>query len=233
MAIVDLEIVSREPYDTGPGGGALAYERIEAVAHYAVDPSEAVNQVIIDIDQAPRDDDGLVHFEGDVTILRPTAGTARTAMVEVPNRGRRTALSLYNMAPAVLTPTADIDPGDGFLFARGWTVAWCGWQWDVPRSPARMGLDAPIVVDAGGEPVATEVQLRIQLWDPLPCVALTDHHVGTLGGHQPLPTHDNNDPRRRAHGAHRPLGRARGDPPQPVALRPGGRRGSGGRAGGR
>ena len=31
----------------------------------------------------------------------------------------------------------------GFLLDRGWTIASCGWQWDVLRGPAILGITAP------------------------------------------------------------------------------------------
>ncbi len=200
MGIADIDITRRGPYEDGVGYGQVGpYERIDGVAHYAIDPTSPLNWNIVDIDSAARGDDGLVHFEGDITIVRPVdpARSKRVALVEVPNRGRRTAPSLFNRAPPVLEPTEHIHPGDGFLFANGWTVAWCGWQWDVPRSPARMGLTVPVLVDGMGNPIEGEVQLRIQLGERVACVALTDHHVGSLGGHDPLPAADLDDPSAR------------------------------------
>ncbi|MGH1491207.1 MAG: alpha/beta hydrolase domain-containing protein [Acidimicrobiales bacterium] len=197
MSIERFEVTTRAPYLDGQEFGDVgAYERIDAVAHYAVDPLQPGNDGIVDLKLAERGDDGLVRFDGDITILRPVdpGRGCRTALVEVPNRGRRTAGSLYNRAPAIVEPMVDIDPGDGFLFRRGWTMAWCGWQWDVPRSPERMGLTAPIVLNADGGTEQTHVQLRLQLHQPARALDLTDHHVGMLGGHAPLPTADINDP---------------------------------------
>ena len=193
MALVRLDVTSRAPYpfaarSSGDGDPRWTYERIDAVAHYAVDPADRCNAGIVDLTTATTGDDGLVHFEGDVTILRPADGGRRTAVVEIPNRGRRTLFGLYNRAAPILEPTAEIDPGDGFLLARGFTVAWCGWQWDVPRSPARMGLTAPVAEVAG------RLQLRLQLHQPTASVSLTDHHTGPLGNHQPIPTAALDDP---------------------------------------
>ncbi len=196
MALTNLEILNRAPYEGGTAFGETGpYERIDAVAHYAVDPTAEVNAGIVDLDLAPRGPDGLVTFEGDITMLRPVDPSRgqRAALVEVPNRGRRTAVSMYNRAPTVVEPTPEIDPGDGFLFRHGWTVAWAGWQWDVPRSPSRMGLTAPVVLDDVGEAAAAEVQLRLQLHVRVSSVDLTDHHVGLLGGHESLPTVDIDD----------------------------------------
>ncbi|MFT7599404.1 MAG: hypothetical protein ACI8TP_002337 [Acidimicrobiales bacterium] len=193
MVVEHLEIVDRTPYRDGrPFGDVGAYERVDAVARYAVDPLATENEGIVDLKLVGQDDDGLVRFNGDVTLLRPVdvRRSSRTALVEVPNRGRRTAGNIYNRSPAVTEPTYEIDPGDGFLLRRGWTMAWCGWQWDVPRSPARMGLDAPVVLGEDGLPESALVQLRLQPHRRANAVTLTDHHVGLLGGHTPLPTAD-------------------------------------------
>ncbi|MGI9595562.1 MAG: alpha/beta hydrolase domain-containing protein [Acidimicrobiales bacterium] len=200
MSVERFEIKARAPYLDGRAFGDVGgYERIDAVAHYAVDPDRPENRGIVDLGLAERGEDGLVRFDGDLTVLRPMDAErgCRTALVEVPNRGRRTASSLYNRAPVVIEPTVEVDPGDGFLFRRGWTMAWCGWQWDVPRSPARMGLTAPVVLDSRGEVESAQVQLRLQLHQPARALDLTDHHVGLLGGHTPLPTADIDDPTAR------------------------------------
>ncbi len=185
MAIEGFEITAQHPFE---GGCARPYERVDGVATYAVDPGHWANAGIVDLDLAPVGDDGAVRFEGDITVLRPLDGGRRTGIVEVPNRGRRTMLSLYNRAAPVLEPTAEIDPGDGYLLEQGFTLAWCGWQWDVPRSPARMGLAAPVVA------TEAELQLRIQLPTRQPEVPLTDQHTGPLGNHQPIATRDVDDP---------------------------------------
>ncbi|MGF1598651.1 MAG: alpha/beta hydrolase domain-containing protein [Acidimicrobiales bacterium] len=188
--MTELEVVERRPFAIDGVSGA--FERIDGVAHYAVDPEAPGDAAIVDLALAPRGDDGLVHFTGDVTVVRPLDGGRGTAVVEMPNRGRRTAMGLFNRAPAVIEPTPEIDPGDGFLFRHGFTVAWCGWQWDIPAGdPARMGLRAPVV-----ERPAT-VGLRIQVPEPHHTLALTDHHVGVIGGHAPIPTLALDDPEAR------------------------------------
>ena len=204
MTVTGIDIAAVTPYEDGAVFGATgSYERLDGIVRYAVDPEHPANAGIVDLGLAPREADGLVHFEGDVTILRP-ADPARgngTALLEVPNRGRRTLTTLFNQAVAEIPPAWPIAPGDGFLFRHGYTLAWVGWQWDVPRGPGRMGLAAPRVT--GGAPGFT--QLRFQLPADTPTVLLTDQHVGPLGAHDPIPTVDVADPdavlyRRRAPG---------------------------------
>ncbi|WP_235946676.1 alpha/beta hydrolase domain-containing protein [Nocardia terrae] len=46
---------------------------------------------------------------------------------------------------------------DAFLLRRGWTVAYCGWQWDVARETGALGLGAPV---AEVEPGWLRVEFR-------------------------------------------------------------------------
>ena len=189
MVLRELRIEHQEPYERG-------YERIDARAFYAVDPADPTNSPVVDLELAERGRDGLVHFEGDVTILVPADRSRAngTLLLEVPNRGNRLALRSFDRAPVELEPTERIHPGDGFLLERGWTIAWCGWQWDVPRSPARMGLTVPQALGPDGRPVVGSVTLRFQPNTPCADVALTDQHVGAASGHIPIPAADLDDP---------------------------------------
>ena len=196
MAVTGLEIVRREPFAGGRSfGEGGAYERIDAVAHYAVDPGHPANAGVVDLDRAERDAGGVVRFSGDATFLVPVdPGRAnRTLLFEVPNRGNRLAMRSFNQAPFDLMPTDEIPAGDGFLFERGWCLAWCGWQWDVPHPSVRMGLRAPGVPPANRQPDA-RMQLRIQPDAAAATFALTDHHVGSVGNHAPIPPLDPDDP---------------------------------------
>ena len=196
MALTRLEIVRREPFAGGRRfAEAGAYERIDAVAHYAVDPGHSANAGIVGLERAERDGDGRVPFSGDATFLVPAdPGRANRALLfEVPNRGNRLAMRSFNMAPFDLMPIDEIPVGDGFLFERGWCIAWCGWQWDVPHPSVRMGLRAPVVPLAERVP-AGRMQLRIQPDGVSESFALTDHHVGSVGNHAPIPPLDPDEP---------------------------------------
>src|SRR5207253_3935169 len=95
-------------------------------------------------------------FEADLCILRP-ADPARAnggLLCEIPNRGGRGVVPFSMLSDeeleesvrrAQLAPNSPAQPvsGDGFLLERGWTIAWCGWQWDVMSGPGSIGLRAP------------------------------------------------------------------------------------------
>ncbi|MHB8575491.1 MAG: alpha/beta hydrolase domain-containing protein [Dehalococcoidia bacterium] len=197
MAVTGAEIRQRGPYEGGQAfGDTGAYERIDGVLHFTVDPAHAANRAIVDLNKAARDGDGRVVFEADFCVLQPAdpARSNRRLLFEVPNRGGRGALRTFNRAAPSLTPTERIDPGDGFLLRRGWSVAWCGWQWDVFRSAVLMGIEAPQALGADGHPIAGLMMLRYQPNAFSRSIPLTDRHVGTVGNHKPYPVADCDQP---------------------------------------
>src|SRR5688572_21145576 len=102
MAVTHLEIQSRAPYVGGREFGAAgAYERIDGVLHYAVEPEHEANRAIVDLDRALRGADGLVHFQADFCLLQPVdpARGSRRLLYEVLNRGRKGATRMFNHAP--------------------------------------------------------------------------------------------------------------------------------------
>jgi hypothetical protein len=111
------------------------YECVEATVNFAVDPEHLANERIVDLELAARDADGMVRFDADLRLIRPTGRSNGKLLFVVPNRG---------------VPTNAPWLKNDFLLDRGWTIASCGWQWDVQRSPAILGMTAPIVdVPAG------------------------------------------------------------------------------------
>ena len=138
-------------------GTAGAYERITATVYFAVDPKLPQNRAIRDIDLAPRNADGLVEFSADVDVLRPrdvSKGNG-TLLMEVPNRGGKGMLARFNLAQGSLDPQTPAHFGDGWLLEQGYTLAWLGWQWDVPQKPGLLRLYAPIAKNAAGNPPVT------------------------------------------------------------------------------
>jgi hypothetical protein len=119
---------------------------VDGAVHFAVDPESPANAGIADLRLAPRDEAGRVPFEADFCVLRPADATRASGrlLFHVANRGRYGLLPFsLPVAPPSTAISERIDPGDGLLLRRGWTIAWCGWQWDVPRRPGLLGLRAP------------------------------------------------------------------------------------------
>jgi hypothetical protein len=184
-----LEITGRGAYaqgqsfaDTGP------YEQLDGIAHFAVDPLLPANAGIIDLALAARDAHGRVHFSADFCLLQPVDPERgnRRAIVELPNRGRRRVVPVFNRAPADAPVAREAHPGDGFLFRHGFTVVSIGWQWDVYRSDAMMGLDAPLALQ-DGIPLGGETMVEMRPSSRVTTYLLADRI------HRPLPAADAHD----------------------------------------
>jgi hypothetical protein len=152
MAATKLLITSRQSFAQEKAFGQVGpYEQLDGTVYFAVDPNHAANQLITDLKLAPRDANGRVHFSADWRVLRPVEphrGNHRL-LFDILNRGRGPVLRNINSAPDVF-PTEPLDPGNGFLMRHGYTVAWCGWQHDVPEAPGLMRIRAPEAVGPEG-----------------------------------------------------------------------------------
>ena len=164
MAVIGVDVTSREPFAEGRSFGAVgAYERIDGIFTFAVNPAHEANQGITDLALAPRSADGRVAFASDFTLLVPMdpALGNRRLIVDVVNRGRRQVVPTFNLAVPNRQGSADIPVGDGFLFKRGYSVASVGWQSDVYRSDMLLGIDAPIAYE-GSKPVLAQVVVEFR-----------------------------------------------------------------------
>ena len=153
MSAIALDVQSRSTIlDGTPFGSAGAYEKIAGTLRFAVDPTHRLHRQITDLDRASRNAEGRVEFQGDFYLLKPVdaARGNRRLLLDVGNRGRKLAVSMFNSAVRVPDPTTAEDFGNGFLMRHGWTVAWIGWQHDVPRVDGMMALDVPRVRGLSG-----------------------------------------------------------------------------------
>ena len=147
MAVTSFELTRRSVVlDGRPFGAAGAYEKIVGVLRFGVDPTHPANQAIADIGLAPRSAEGLVESAADFYLLRPLDPERgkRRLLLDIPNRGRKVALGMFNSTIRVPDPTTAEDFGNGFLMRHGYTVAWCGWQHDVPRQDGLLALTVPV-----------------------------------------------------------------------------------------
>src|SRR2546426_1102385 len=163
MAVTKLLITSRRPFAQEQTFGHIGpYEQLDGTVSFAVDPNHSANQLITDLKLAPRDVSGRVHFWADWRLLRPVEpqrGNHRL-LFDILNRGRGPGLRNLNSAQDV-APTEPLDPGNGFLMRQGYTVAWCGWQHDVPEAPGLMRLRTPEALTPEG-PISGKVMVTFQ-----------------------------------------------------------------------
>ncbi len=140
-AVTNVHVVERTDFADGRSfGNAGPYEVIRAKAFFAVDPNLPANKNIIDLHLAPKNEDGQVEWTADWYVLKPRDSSKGngTVLFEVSNRGKRGIENMFNREH------------DNLLLERGFTLVWCGWQWDIPEA-FKEGLryDPPIATDNG------------------------------------------------------------------------------------
>jgi hypothetical protein len=159
---MELSITERLAFADGHEFGAAgAYERLIGRAHFAVDPQAPGQRDITDIDKAPVDADGLVHFTSDFSILKPIdpeRGNQRV-FFDYGNRGNKRMLQFFNDALASNDPRTLAHAGNGFLMRRGYTVVWLAWQGDLLPGNGRLVLDLPVARERSG-PITGSVRVE-------------------------------------------------------------------------
>ncbi|MFN2509296.1 MAG: hypothetical protein ABR589_11055 [Chthoniobacterales bacterium] len=91
-----IEVIARsDVLDAKPFGDAGPYEKVVGKVHFKVKASNKANQLIVDLDKSPRDENGDVGFASDFYILRPkeAARASEAVLLEVPNRGGKGILA--------------------------------------------------------------------------------------------------------------------------------------------
>jgi hypothetical protein len=148
--VTKVTITTRTPVANGQAFGSTgAYEKLVGTIEFALDPADARNKGIVDLDRAAKGPDGKVHFTSDLYVLQPAdAAKGNGALLfEISNRGGKGLLGRFNRAPGSGDPTSPADMGDGYLMREGYTLVWVGWQFDV-AAPG-LHVEAP-AVDAPG-----------------------------------------------------------------------------------
>lgn len=150
--VTKVEISSRQDVLGGKSFGTVgAYEKLTGKIYFAVDPKNARNKIIVDLDKAPKNAQGRVEFSSDLFILRPKDPSKGNGVVllDIPNRGRKGLLSTFNRAKGSQDPTTDEEFGDGLLMREGYTLVSVGWEFDIPKQKGLILLDAPVASDNG------------------------------------------------------------------------------------
>ncbi len=191
--VVRIEAKSRADLLGGrPFGSHGVYEKLSGKIYFSVDPHNAANQIIGDIDKAPKSASGKVEFSSDFYMIKPkdqSRGNG-TVLYEVSNRGNKGMIGFYNMtASNSLDPSTAGDIGDGFLLEQGFTLLWVGWQFDAPSREGMLRAYVPTAREADGRPlrglvrsdfVPTQKVFEAALPDPTYAVADTKDPANAL-----------------------------------------------------
>lgn len=151
-ALVRIEVTDRHDILEGRPFGGSPYELVRGRAHFAVDPALPGNSRVTDIQFAPKNGSGKVEFSADVVVLRPKDARKSNGilLVETPNRGAMGMLPMYNRAKASANPATAEHFGDGLLMREGYTLAWIGWQHDVPEREGMLRAYVPAATGVEG-----------------------------------------------------------------------------------
>ncbi len=175
-ALVRVEVSERSPILDGKSfGRSGAYERIIGKAHFAVDPMAPANRDVVNLKFAPRNGKGQVEFYADFVIFAPADPTKSngTLFFEVSNRGRKGLLHAFSLGRGSNDPRTAAEFGDALLLKQGFTLAWLGWQFDVPREAPLMSVTVPVAKKPDGSPIQGVVRS-----DFVPDRALTSFSLG-------------------------------------------------------
>jgi hypothetical protein len=189
--VVRIEVKSRTPVLAGQSFGTTGpYERLVGTIYFAIDPRNPANQIIADIDKAPRNAAGKVEFSSDFYLLKPLDATRGngTVLYEVSNRGGKAMISFFNFGGGGVEPQTAAHFGDGFLLEHGFTLLWVGWQFDVPMREGLLRVYAPIAKDAGGRAITGLVRSDFVRSERATEASLADR------GHEAYAVSDRNDP---------------------------------------
>src|SRR5580692_1203142 len=136
--VTRVEIATKQDVLSGKAwGNTGAYEKLVGKIYFAIDPGNAHNKGIVDLDKAPKNAQGKVEFSADIFILRPKdpAKGNGVLLFDIPNRGSKGALGAFNLAKGTGDPSTEADFGDGLLMRLGYTVVAIGWESDVAPRP--------------------------------------------------------------------------------------------------
>ena len=148
LAVAELsrvEITSRETLSDP--SVLFSYEKIEGIMHFALAPGLRANQAIVDLENAPLNEAGLVEFAADFRLLVPSENIASDTLIyHVNNRGRSTTHPEISLQHP--------------LASQGFTYLVTGWINELSSAPGRLRLHAPVV---GSEeaPIAGPVRYEI------------------------------------------------------------------------
>jgi len=141
-----IEVTEREsPVFGGMKFAAVGpYERLHGTVFGELDPEHRLNAGIVNLDRATRNARGNVEYRSEFRILKPVdLDRGNGCLVyDVPNRGNQPIMPRLNGAPDGGHPQ---HAGNGFLMRRGFTVAWSGWQGDVPSGNDRLTAQFPSI----------------------------------------------------------------------------------------
>ena len=148
--IVNVAVTKVAPAFGGKAFGEWGrYLKIRGVATGLLDPSDPRNKVIVDLDKAPVDHNGLVKYKVDVVIMRPEQGGNGSLVYSVTNRSRFMDLYFFNWNREYRFASNQLaveDAGDGLVMKEGFTFVWSAWDGSIQPGDGVLVADFPVAL---------------------------------------------------------------------------------------
>jgi hypothetical protein len=131
-------------------GDVGQYEKLRGTAWGELDPNDPRNQVITDIQLAPRNPAGMVAYSMDIFILKPIdlAKGNQRVLLDFNNRGQM-RLGRLNQTGVTNDPTTAAHAGDGFIMRQGYAIVANGWDYGATGA-ANMKISVPTLTGITG-----------------------------------------------------------------------------------
>jgi hypothetical protein len=136
----------------GTFGSVGAYQKITGTFTGEVDPKDARNAIIQDLQLAPLNANGKVEYTSDFVLFKPKDMSKASGVLryDAPNRG-----NIVNLDP--------------YFASRGYVFLTAAWQGDVPAAAGKLTLKVPVAKNADGSSITGTYRAEL-----LPTAATND-----------------------------------------------------------
>ncbi|MFC2171740.1 alpha/beta hydrolase domain-containing protein [Acidobacteriota bacterium] len=130
-----------------------------------VNPTNPANSRIADLRLAPRNSNGNVEFTTEFELhapMNPQLGNHRLIYF-VNNRGNKIGAGHFSY-----------EADRNWLYARGWSYLWCGWNVDAIDSERKLNIQVPVATE-NGEPITARLYAEMINYqnNPIPSMPFT------------------------------------------------------------
>jgi len=138
-----IEIKKREAVTISHNQGRSGqYEILKGIIYFEVDPGNKANKQIVDLQYGKLNEQGMVEFSTKFELHKPInieQGNDQLIYF-VNNRGNKIGQWHFNH-----------NSDKNWLYSRGYSYMWCGWNCDVPESDRKLNINVPVITNNGEE----------------------------------------------------------------------------------
>lgn len=154
---VNIDNVESPAFGGRAFGSVGRYEQLFGQVYGELDPADPRNALIVNLDRAPRNANGMVAYSVEFRLLKPidTSRGNRTILYDVLTGDNQSAFNLHldlEGTRGTYPPTAE-ELGDAFLLNQGYTIVWSAWQGDRRPTEGHLIAQFPIATRPDGGPI--------------------------------------------------------------------------------